>query len=136
MKEKILSFIIDENNKLLLLRGDSSDPQFHRSLWYVVTGSKEDIDNNLYDTVKREIKEETNLETEKIIDMNWTFEYESLDQICIEHAFISRVRNAAIKLNEESIDYRWLDFEDFINKIDWFYEKEELKNRLNKYLNM
>ena len=134
MKEKILSFIINEDNKFLLLKGSESDPQFHKSLWYVVTGAKEDIDNDLFDTVRREVKEETNLEIENIIDMNWSFQYESLGEMCNEYAFISKVKNTEIILNEESIEYEWLNLEEFINKIDWFYDKKELKEKLNKII--
>lgn len=134
MKEKILSFIINEENKLLLLKGNSNDPQLHKSIWYVVTGSTEGIDNSLFDAVKREVKEETNLDTYEIIDMKWSFEYESLGEKCIEHAFISKVKNGIIKLNEESIDYMWLDIDDFIDKIDWFYDKDELEKYLKNYL--
>lgn len=133
MKEKILTFIVNEENKLLLLKGNSSDPQFHKSLWYVVTGSKEDIDKNLYDTVKREVKEETNLDVIRIIDMDWNFTYESLGDKCIEKVFLSKVKSSDVKLNEESIDFKWLNINDFINEIDWFYEKEELKEKLAKF---
>ena len=134
MKEKILSFIINENKELLLLKGSDNDPQFHKSLRYVVTGSVEDIDNNLYDTVKREIKEETNLDVENVIDMNWSFNYESLGDMCNEHVFISKVKQNEIVLNEESIDYKWLNLDEFIEKIDWFYDKEELKNKLKNFI--
>lgn len=133
MKEKILSFIINEDNKLLLLKGSSNDPQFHKSLWYVVTGSKEKIDKDLYDTVKREIKEETNLDAEQIINMNWNFIYESLGEKCIEYAFISKVKNKDIKLNEESIEYEWLDLDNFVEKIDWFYDKDKLLEKIKLY---
>lgn len=133
-QQKILSFIVNRENKLLLLKGNDSDPQFHKSLWYVVTGSKEKIDRNLPETVKREIKEETNLNVSEIFDMNWFFEYQSLGNECIEHAFLSLVDNSNIKLNEENIDYKWMNLDEFISKIDWFYNKEELKIKLIKSL--
>lgn len=106
--EKILTFII-KDDKLLLLLGSDKDPQFHESFWYVVTGGCEKEDNDLYDTVRREVKEETNLNLSKIIDLNLVFEYESLGIHCIEHAFISYANdeNIDIILNEESIDYKW-----------------------------
>lgn len=63
--QKILT-IVKKENKFLLLKGSDNDPQFHKSFWYVVTGSTEDCDNTLVDTVKREIKEETNLELKNI----------------------------------------------------------------------
>ena len=43
---KILTFIVNENNQFLLLKGNKNDPQFHESFWYVVTGSCEKEDNN------------------------------------------------------------------------------------------
>lgn len=131
--EKILTFIVNNDKKLLLLHGNDSDPQFHKSLWYVVTGSKEIEDDNLKDTVKREVKEETNLEVTKIIDLNWIFEYNSLGNHCVEHAFLSYVEDDKIKLNEENFEYAWCTFDDFIKKVYWFYNKEELIKRIKKY---
>lgn len=132
--EKILSFII-KDNKLLLLLGSENDPQFHDSFWYVVTGGVEKQDKNLYDTVKREIKEETNLDTIKIIDLNLTYKYKSLNKDCNEHVFISYVSDNEIILNEENLDYKWCTLDEFIEKIKWYYDKKELNKLLKKYIN-
>lgn len=132
--DKILTFVI-RNNKLLLLLGSDKDPQFEESFWYVITGGVEEQDNNLYDTVKREVKEETNLNLDKIIDLNLTFEYDSLGKHCIEHAFISYADNSKIILNEESIDYKWCSLDEFIELIKWYYDKRELKKLLINYIN-
>ena len=132
IREKILSFIINDENKLLLLKGNDTDPELKKSIWYVVTGSVENYDKNFEEAVKREIKEETNLDVIKLINMNWTFRYDSLEGKCIEHAYISKVNNGNIILNFESIDYEWLDYDEFIEKIDWFYTKDELKIRLKE----
>ena len=56
--DKILAFIVNDNNKILLLKGNDNDPQFKKSFWYVVTGGCEKYDLNREDTVKREVKEE------------------------------------------------------------------------------
>jgi len=103
--EKILTFILKED-KILLLLGDNTDPQFHESFWYTVTGACEENDKNLIETVIREVKEEINLNLYKIIDLNWIFEYELLGKKCLEHAFISYTNEDNIILNEESIDYK------------------------------
>lgn len=132
--EKILSFII-KDNKLLLLLGSENDPQFHDSFWYVVTGGVEKQDKNLYNTVKREIKEETNLDTIKIIDLNLTYKYKSLNKDCNEHVFISYVSDNEIILNEENLDYKWCTLDEFIEKIKWYYDKKELNKLLKKYIN-
>ena len=58
---KILTFIVDEDKKLLLLKGSPDDPQFKKSFWYVVTGGCEAYDKTKEDSVIREIKEETGI---------------------------------------------------------------------------
>lgn len=131
--EKVLSFIINKDKKYLLLKGSDTDPQFHKSFWYVVTGGVEEEDKSLIDTVKREVFEETGLIVKKTIDLDWIFEYESLGNLCVEHAFISYVDSDEVILNEESIDYAWCDFEEFINKIEWFGDKKDLISKLKKY---
>ena len=132
--EKILTFVI-RNSKLLLLLGSNEDPQFKKSFWYVITGGVEKKDNDLYDAVKREVKEETNLGLNKIIDLNLIFEYESLGEHCIEHAFISHTNDDNVILNEESLEYKWCSLNEFINLINWHYDKNELKKLLKKYIN-
>lgn len=132
--QKILTFIV-HNNKFLLLKGSDEDPQFHESFWYVVTGGVEKEDKTLEATVKREVKEETNLNVKKIENIPLVFEYESLGKNCIEYAFISYTSDDNIILNEESIDYKWCDINEFINLINWNYPKEELKKILKKLIN-
>ena len=86
--EKILTFIV-KDHKLLLLLGSDSDPQFHKSFWYTVTGGCEKEDASLKDNVIREVLEETGLNLVNIIDLEWNFQYKSLGESCIEHVFIS-----------------------------------------------
>lgn len=135
--DKILSFVVNnKTNKLLLLLGSPLDPQFKKSFWYVVTGGKEKQDKNLEDTVKREIKEETNLNVTASIYLNWIFKYNSLGNNCTEYAYISFVDNSDIILNEENIDYKWCDINEFIKLINWYGDKDFLEkvvlNAVNK----
>lgn len=129
--QKILTFIV-KDNKFLLLKGSDEDPQFHESFWYVVTGSVEKEDKCLEDTVRRELKEETNLDLIKISKLPLIFEYESLGKTCVEHAFISYVKEDNIILNEESIDYKWCDIDEFIKLIKWYDNKDKLYKILNE----
>lgn len=130
--EKILTFII-KDNKLLLLLGSADDPQFHESFWYTVTGAVEG-NESLDEAVIREVKEETNLNLNKIIDLNWILNYESLGIKCNEHVFVSYTDDNNIILNEENINYKWCDIVEFIELIKWFYDKKELKLILSKYI--
>lgn len=129
--KKILTFIVNENNQFLLLKGNKNDPQFHKSFWYVVTGSCEKEDNNQIETVKREVKEETNLDVIETKYLNKVFHYQSLGKNCIEYVYLSKVKKDNIILNEENIDYKWCDFDEFIELIDWFEDKKELISLLN-----
>ncbi len=128
--DKILTFIVNEYNEILLLKGSENDPQFKRSFWYVVTGSCEKYDLDREETVKREVKEETGLLTNNNIYLNWILEYESLEVQCKEYVYISFVNKANIILNEESIDYKWCKFNEFIEQINWFGNKEILEKVL------
>lgn len=132
--QKILTFIV-KDKKLLLLLGSDKDPQFHKSFWYVVTGGCEKEDITLVDAVKREVFEETGLSLTKIINLDWVFEYESLGEHCVEHAFISFTNDKNIILNEENIDYKWCDLDEFLNLIEWYGDKEEIKLKIEKFLN-
>lgn len=131
--KKILTFIVNENNKFLLLKGSENDPQFHKSLWYVVTGSCEKYDKNMIDTVKREVKEETNLDVIEVNYLDKIFYYKSLGKNCIEHVYLSKVKTGNIILNEENVDFKWCDFDEFVNLINWFEDKSELVKLLNEY---
>ena len=131
--KKILTFIVNENNKFLLLKGSENDPQFHKSLWYVVTGSCEKYDKNMIDTVKREVKEETNLDVIEVNYLDKIFYYKSLGKNCIEHVYLSKVKTGNVILNEENVDFKWCNFDEFVNLINWFEDKSDLVKLLNEY---
>ncbi len=128
--DKILTFIVNKNNELLLLKGNENDSQFKESFWYVVTGGCENTDLSKEMTVQREIKEETGLQVESIKYLNWIFKYYSLGKKCIEYVYFSRVKNGKVVLNEESIDYKWCNLDEFVNEIKWYTDKTELKEVL------
>lgn len=67
---KVLTFVINENNEILLLKGSKNDPQFKKSFWYAVTGGVEVTDKNLEDTVAREVKEEIGLNVKESMYLN------------------------------------------------------------------
>ena len=132
---KILTFIVNEYNEILLLKGSENDPQFKKSFWYLVTGGCEECDSDREETVKREVKEETGINKIKdILYLNWIFKYNSLGIACTEYVYITFVKKEKITLNEENIDYKWCDIKEFIEQIQWYRDKEELYNVLKKAL--
>ena len=80
-------------------------------------------------TTSNKILEEESI---KISKLPLIFEYESLGKTCVEHAFISYVKEDNIILNEESIDYKWCDIDEFIKLIKWYDNKDKLYKILNE----
>lgn len=128
MYRKILSFIYYKN-KFLLLKNKSS--LIHgKSKWFVVTGGCEKYES-LKKAVIREIKEETNLKVLNIIPLNEYSIYEDYKKRkCKEYMFLSFVLYNKVILNEEHINYKWVDLDNFINLLYWEDNKILLKNKL------
>lgn len=134
--KKILTFIINKENKLLLLHNNPEDPIHGGDIWYTVTGGVESYDKTLEDAVKREVKEETNLDVIDTMYLNVIFKYLSRKDIeCIEYVYISFVEDGKIILNEENIGYKWLEIDDYLKQVYWYYDKKDLKNILEKAIN-
>lgn len=128
---KILTFVVNELNEILLLKGNQNDPQFNKSFWYTVTGGYEKKDKKLENTVIREVKEETGLIVKECIYLNWIFKYESLGKKCIEYVYMSFVKKDNVILNEESTSFIWCDLDEFIEKTKWYGNKTYLKKVLS-----
>jgi len=133
MNKKILAFISD-GRKFLLLRNNSKDPAHGGDYWFTVTGSVEQ-DETLERAVKREVKEETNLNVTEIFDLKWGSIYSWGEEDHSENNFLAFVKKEKVVLNEENVDSQWLGLIDFIKKINWDLNKEELKKVLEKAVN-
>lgn len=129
MQKKILTFI-SCNEKLLTLYSEPH-PEHGEGGWFVVTGGVEG-DETHKQAVVREILEETGLDVEEIMPLNWGSIYNWSDDVCEEHNFITFVKPGDIILNEEHSRHEWLDVDDFIEKIKWDDDKKLLKQVLQK----
>ena len=49
--------------------------------------------------------------------------------------FMTKVDDGNIILNEESIDYKWCDIDEFVNLIKWYDSKDNLIKILRQYIN-
>jgi len=133
MNKKILAFVFD-GEKFLLLRNNSKDPAHGGDYWFTVTGSIE-ANESIKDAVIREVKEETDLEVTEILDLKWNSIYSWGGENHLEKNFLTFVKKERVILNEEHIEAEWLKLEEFVAKIDWSLDKEELKKVLKKALN-
>lgn len=127
MKKKILAFITD-GKEFLALRNDSSDPSHGGDYWFVVTGAVEE--ESLEDAVRREVEEETTLEVKEILNLNWGSLYSYSNEDCQESNFMVFVNKGKVTLNEENIDFEWLHVDDFVKRISWNGNIDELKSIL------
>jgi 8-oxo-dGTP diphosphatase len=96
--------VLVKEGKILLLKRNVEP---FRGFWHVIGGHVED-NETLKEALKREFKEETDLDVHigKVLD--WRIE-ETFDRIKIIVVF--RVYNTIgeVKLNEESLEYGWFD---------------------------
>lgn len=130
MNKKILAFVYD-GEKFLLLRNNSKDPAHGGDYWFTVTGSVE-ADESIENAVKREVKEETNLEVFEIFYLKWGSFYSWGGKDHSENNFLTFVKKGEVVLNEEHVDSEWLNLDNFIEKINWDLNKDELKKVLQK----
>jgi 8-oxo-dGTP pyrophosphatase MutT (NUDIX family) len=86
------------------------------------------------DAVYREVKEETNLDVKEVFDLRWGSVYSWGGKDYRERNFLAFVRKGNIKLNEEHVDFSWLNLERFIERISWGLDKTNLKSVLEKSL--
>lgn len=130
MNKKILALVYN-GEKFLLLRNNSEDPAHGGDYWFTVTGGVE-ADESIEEAVKREIKEETNLNVSEIFDLKWGSIYSWGGEDHSEDNFLALVKKEKITLNEEHVDFEWLSLDDFVKKIKWDLDKEELRKVLQK----
>ena len=132
MNKKILAFVCD-GEKFLLLRNNSKDPAHGGDYCFTVTGSVE-TNESLEETIKREVKEETNLNVTEIFDLKWSSIYSWGGEDHSENNFLAFVKKGGVILSEEHVDSEWLNLNDFVEKINWELDKPELKKVLEKAL--
>jgi len=130
MNKKILAFVCD-GEKFLLLRNNSKDPAHGGDYWFTVTGSVE-AGESIENAVKREVKEETNLDVSEIFYLKWSSVYSWGGEDHSENNFLAFVKKGNILLNEEHVAFEWLNLDNFIEKINWDLNKDELKKVLQK----
>jgi 8-oxo-dGTP pyrophosphatase MutT (NUDIX family) len=131
MNQKIMAIIYSDKGNFLLLK---MNPKWLKQEgWFVVTGS---TDGEYFKTaVKREVKEETGLDISSIKPTNYSVEYEwpkNSGMMHHEKAFLVKVIEQPVKLSGEHLEYKWLTKDNFLKLIDWWGDKEELKNILEE----
>jgi dihydroneopterin triphosphate diphosphatase len=97
------------------------------SIWQMVSGTIE-AGEKAYETAIREVKEETNLDVEKIfvVPAVSVFYYHERDTIENVPVFLCEVKNSAVKLSDEHDEYKWTDIIDAKVKLNWLNWKKNI----------
>jgi len=132
MKRKILAFVYD-GKRFLTLRNNPEDPTHGGDYWFTVTGSVEGRES-YFDAVNREVKEETNLEVTEIFDLKWGSVYSWGGEEYKERNYLALVKKGSVILNEEHINFEWLNLKKFVNRISWRLDRGDLENVLKSAL--
>jgi len=113
-----------EGNDLKYLLLKRSPNKIYPNIWQCVTGKIEDGEK-AYQTAIREVKEETNLNPDRL----WVIEHVNLffesnkNRMNFIPVFGMEVNNMNIDLSNEHIDYMWCDFKLAIEKLLWNQQK-------------
>lgn len=130
---KVLAIVYSDKGKFLLLK--TNPKHMKEDSWYVVTGGVKE-DESFDDAVIREVEEETKLKILKVKTTDISFNYEWPKNSGIfkyEKMFLVKVKHADPKITAwEHLDWKWLDKKDFLEKIDWYGRKDNLKEVLIK----
>ena len=115
----------------------------NNKFWQGLSGGVED-NEELADTVKREVYEETGIKVNNIIkldtissipgiNVNKNFNYKNNIYIVYEYAFGININNEDIRLSNEHQEYRWVNYEEAIKLLKYDSNKTalfELNERL------
>jgi 8-oxo-dGTP diphosphatase len=109
LKKNAVVVIVDEDNKILLLKRSSDPKIWQPSKWALVGGGIEKNETP-QQAIEREITEETGLEIKKFIK---SFSIQR-NPDSIEHIFACRYEGdpTDIRLNEENTNYGWYDVDE------------------------
>jgi mutator protein MutT len=109
LKKNAVAVIVDEDNKILLLKRGSNPKMWQPNKWALVGGGIERGETS-EKAIKREIKEEINLDIDKFIK-SFTIQR---NPDSIETIFACRYKGdpTDIKLNDEHTNYGWYDVDE------------------------
>lgn len=126
--------INDKNETLITLR--SPKREHHPGEWEVMTG-RLDQNEGFTDALKREVKEELDIEVEPITPIA-TFHFYRGDEK-VEHVGVSYLcsfKSGEVKVDDvEEVDFKWVSFDDALKIVKDESIKEDFK-LAKKYLNI
>jgi len=122
------AFIV-KNNKLLIIKRRSNDVQ-KPNIWEI-PGGRLELGENPFEGIKREVKEETNLDIEVLHPLNIGHFNRDDGQTITMLIFLCKALNDDVKISEEHSDFDWVELENCKEKLsDYFHEEVDIFNKL------
>lgn len=106
------------------------------NLWQMVTGEKEKEEEDLKETVLREIYEETSLTPKKIWLVQKINYYKNKHELCIIPVFAALVsKNSQVKISNEHSDYAWVSRTEAKKLVAWDGQRNSIDIIYNFFVN-
>jgi 8-oxo-dGTP diphosphatase len=126
----VKSFIVNNNNELLLLKRESKDPHYP-DIWEI-PGGRLALGESPFDGLKRETKEETGLDIEikhPLIVRHFTRQDKQKITMLI---FLCNPQTNSVKISKEHVSHSWVKIEDSKSKLHpLFHEVVDVFNKLH-----
>jgi len=114
----VKSFIIDENNKLLILKRDPND--VHKPSAWELPGGRLDLGEDPAEGIRRETKEETGLDVQVLNPLSIKHFTREDGQVITMIIFLCKPFSKSVILSKEHTEYDWMEIKK--EKIaDFFY---------------
>lgn len=99
---------------------------------YVVTGSIETGESKSQ-AAAREVLEEIGVQPLRLINLNKSISYTDhlTKEKFIEYCYGAEINRDVKAINEEHLDYKWVDGESFVDAIWWDDSRSDLKKMVN-----
>jgi len=118
----VKSFIVNDRKELLLIK--RQDNEIHCPGAWEVPGGRLEIGENPFDALRRETKEETNLEIEILNPLRVNFFERDDNQTITMISFLCRPISDSVVLSEEHSDYQWIDIDKAFYTIHQAFRKD------------
>jgi len=131
-KVQVIVYTLTPNVAVLLLRrGPERD-----HIWQTVTGSLEPDDEGFTEGARRELLEETGIETAaNIIEIGLEFRFKKKNECIVERVIgVELTGRVPVRLSEEHVEYAWLGEAEALERLYWSTNKEGVRHVLDAAL--
>ena len=111
----VKSFIVNDRNELLLIKREDND--VHCPGAWELPGGRLELGEDPFEALKRETKEETNIDIEILNPLKVHHFTRDDGQDITMISFLCRPKSHSVALSKEHTEYRWLEVDRAISEI-------------------